>query len=451
MSTTTDISGLMKFVGRDGWQKHFDDVLEEHFGAAMDALEIEYEEISGLIGEVWMMTLWGCVFEDLLTRTFGAEQGNIVNVYLKRRGWNEKVQDKLYMKALRGSVMSLYEISDVVPGKSMRMRDLIRGGDPILVSEGSATKSLKQWDKLAARVIATGKKYVIAGGLLSFSPEAAAATIDSIRDVIGRRRAAVGIAIDDDTLRTAAPLFSNAWLMDVLPKAMGKDKPTLQNSAGEEVVFHTLRFPLAAGVTHKEIGIRIDRIERLQREGTSFWNWLGGLPPKKPVAATAPNAILWNVTMDDGSVVLGNVELKGRFLALMVNSASRAAEGKAMLEKALGPHIREPLIEIQTVDQMMAARTAREPQETIPLEVATPLVHEMLDKQYRATLDEPVGMLGDMSPRAAIGSAKGRQKVAEWLKYLENRSANQSDPADPMATYDFGWLWRELKIENLRK
>ncbi|MCU1315846.1 MAG: hypothetical protein JWN63_1168 [Candidatus Acidoferrum typicum] len=41
MSTANDISGLMKFVGRDGWHKHFDDVLEEHFGAAVDALEIE--------------------------------------------------------------------------------------------------------------------------------------------------------------------------------------------------------------------------------------------------------------------------------------------------------------------------------------------------------------------------------------------------------------------------
>jgi hypothetical protein len=26
----------------------------------------------------------------------------------------------------------------------------------------------------------------------------------------------------------------------------------------------------------------------------------------------------------------------------------------------------------------------------------------MLDRQYRATLDEPVGMLGDISPRAAV-------------------------------------------------
>src|SRR5436305_696487 len=100
---------------------------------------------------------------------------------------------------------------------------------------------------------------------------------------------------------------------------------------------------------------------------------------------------------------------------------------------------------------MMASRPARKPQETVPPEVATRMVHELLDRQYLATLNEPVDMLGDISPRAAIRSAKGRQKAADWLKYLENSSANHPDPADPMATYDLGWLWRERKIEDLRK
>jgi hypothetical protein len=80
MSTGAELSGLMKFAGRDGWKMRFDDVLERHFGAVVNAFEIEIEEISDLIGESWMMTLWGCAFEDLLTRTFEAEQGNIVDV-----------------------------------------------------------------------------------------------------------------------------------------------------------------------------------------------------------------------------------------------------------------------------------------------------------------------------------------------------------------------------------
>src|SRR5579872_6278937 len=45
--------------------------------------------------------------------------------------------------------------------------------------------------------------------------------------------------------------------------------------------------------------------------------------------------VTWNVTMDDGSVVLGNVELTERALTLSVNSAARAERGKTMLAAAL--------------------------------------------------------------------------------------------------------------------
>jgi hypothetical protein len=37
-----------------------------------------------------------------------------------------------------------------------------------------------------------------------------------------------------------------------------------------------------------------------------------------------------------------------------------------------------------------------------------------------------------------------------WLKHLENRS-RQPEATDPMTTYDFAWLWRELKVEDLRR
>jgi hypothetical protein len=156
--------------------------------------------------------------------------------------------------------------------------------------------------------------------------------------------------------------------------------------------------------------------------------------------------------MEDGRTVLGNVEIKGRFLILSVNSASRAARGIAMLQQSLGDLVRAPLTEIETVEQVRASKQGQKsPEPDIPPEIATRIVHELLDRQYHEVLDEPVGMIGDISPRSAVRTARGREKVAEWLKYLENQTASHRDPADPMATYDFGWMWRELKIENLRR
>src|SRR3546814_1415270 len=161
------------------------------------------------------------------------------------------------------------------------------------------------------------------------------------------------------------------------------------------------------------------------------------------------------VTMAHGPPVRGTVKLKGRPLMVALSSAERAKRGTALMTDARAGWVGSPLTTIETVEQAMAARaeglTMSEPAPAIAPEVATPLIHAMLDRQYRATLDEPIGILGDITPRAAVQTAAGRHRVAGWLKHLENRSSSQLDANDPMATYDFTWMWRELGIENLRK
>jgi hypothetical protein len=414
----------------------------------MEAFDLDSEEIGTILGEHWAMTLFACAFEDLLTREFEPDGGNVVEAYLKRRGWNEAAPAKAYMRALRTSVMSLYEASEIKPGQSFLARDLIRGGEAMLISEKSATRTLRPWDRIAARVVPLGDKRILAGGLLPFSMEAADTLLDGLRLAEGKRSRRARLAIDDDTLRGLGHLFTTAWLFDMLPR--GEQETVLYNSDGEAVVFHQVRLPFAAGVTQKDVAPRLDALPELRKETARFWNWLGEPAPQRPLAGKP--ALTWNVTMEDGAVVLGNVELKGRALLLSVNSASRATRGTALLQAALGDLVCPPLTEIQTVEQMRTARSDAPPLSSdIPPEIASELIHAMLDKQYRAVLDQPVPMLGDISPRQAAHTPAGRDKVAAWLKSLENQSAHRHDPADPMATYDFGWIWRELGVDKLRR
>jgi len=457
-----DLSDLIKWTARDEWRRRVDDVMAEHFEPALQEFGLEFEEISDALGGTWAMTLWGCAFEDFLTRRFGRDGENPVEAYLRRRGWKERALARSYMAALQTSVMSLYEVSDLVPGESFRARDLIRGGEPVLVSEHTATRTLKPWDRIAARLVRQGAKLILAGGLLAFTLEASQSLFAQLADrctqaVRGSRRGARSLnGLErwngtDDELRHAAPLFTTTWLFDVLPRALGTSRPTLLNSEGDEVVFHTVTFPLTSDAAREEIVRRLGKLGPLRQETPTFWNWIGQASPR-PAKSRNAEAMTWNVTMEDGTIVLGNVELKERILSLSVNSATRAERGKAMLSATLTDLVGSPLTEIQTVEQMKAAPrpTKKEPAAEIPPEMQTKLVHAMLDKQYRALLDEPVPMLGDISPHAAARSARGRRNLAAWLKYVENRSRNAPDPSDPMATYDFTWLWRELKIEQLR-
>ena len=62
---------------------------------------------------------------------------------------------------------------------------------------------------------------------------------------------------DDEDLRRAAPLFTMAWLFDVLPRALGLDQPTLHNSEGDEVVFHEVTFPPTPTASPEEVALRM--------------------------------------------------------------------------------------------------------------------------------------------------------------------------------------------------
>ena len=154
---------------RDEWRGVFDELLERHLGRACVKAGIAIDELPDVVGEHHSSVLWTCVFEDFLALSLD-DGRNIVDDYLKRRGWEDSVSNRAYMAALRNSVMSLYEVSDIVRDELLA-RDLVRGGEPICVSERSGTHYLKPWDRIAARLVTVGSRTEMAGGVLPFDHE----------------------------------------------------------------------------------------------------------------------------------------------------------------------------------------------------------------------------------------------------------------------------------------
>lgn len=462
-----DLSGLIKWCARDDWRDRINAVMAEHFEPAMKEFGLDFDGFDAALGGGWTMTLWGCAFEDFLTRRFGPDSENPVEAYLRRRGWKEGAATRSYMAALQTSVMSLYEVSAIMPGQSLRARDLIRGGEPVLVHEHSATQTLKPWERIAARIVSHNGRSVLGGGVLAFTHEGSQRLFAELREngstrkhrrpPSGQTSALEGWTGTDDELQRFAALFTSAWLFDVLSRALRTEPPKIFNSDGDEVVFHTVNFPMTAAATVAAIARKLQGIDQLHQENRVFWNWVIHRSPKArnitDLQDSQQPAIRWNVTLEDGSIVLGNIEIKGRTIVLSTSSASRAERGSAMLSAALAGLVSAPAITTETVEQMKATHRSDAPTTVppIPAELQTRLVHEMLDRQYRDLLGEPLPMLDNRSPRAAARSANGRKSLAVWLKHLENHSKHAQAPDDPMATYDFTWLWRELNIEHLRK
>lgn len=200
----------------------------------------------------------------------------MVDDYLKRRGWHEKAPNKCYMRALRNAVMSLYEVSEVVAGHSITLRDLLRNEAPVTVREHSTTQSLVNWDKIGTRLIEVNSCHRISGALLAYSSDGAEQLIQAFASLAndGRDAGEPGHPLRTDLLRTCCPMFTNIWLLDCLTKAMPPSLPDKGNADGDDLVFHRIFFPLAKGVIGKNVVRRLNAAQWLEPTSDTFWNWL---------------------------------------------------------------------------------------------------------------------------------------------------------------------------------
>ncbi|MBI0539233.1 hypothetical protein D9599_27255 [Roseomonas sp. KE2513] len=115
--------------------------------------------------------------------------------------------------------------------------------------------------------------------------------------------------------------------------------------------------------------------------------------------------------------------------------------------------VRSPLVERQDLEQLLEEQRAsgeRPPPLDLPPEEVRAILQQQLEEHHRQVLDQPIPVLGNVSPRKAARTAKGREKVVNWLKTLENHSSKRPD-GDPIGEYDFAWMWQELGVAELRK
>lgn len=467
MASAHSLAGLMKWLRREEWQDAFSDLLDLHLGAACAKADISIEELLEIVGDHHATVLWGCVFEDFLTRDLDGGR-NIVDDYLKHRGWKESASNKAYISALRSSVVSLYEISDIVRDESFLARDLVRGGEPVRVSERSGTRYLKPWDRLAARLVRVGSQMQMAGGALPFDFDTSEAVLKALHRVGKKaRREAVEFTrksgradsdrllaealSDTEILRSSAFLFTNIWLDDLLQRTSNPALPQMCNTDGDELAFTTVSYPLKPEASPEAVRLALAAIPALHPESDTFWNWIG--PNKSANRKRRAGSQMLVTTLHDGSLVLGTVDLANGSLTLEANSQQRVERGRTLIEPMLGSLVGEPIIESRTVAELMASRPARETRASssgLSLDEERAVLQATMDRYYMDLLDEPVPMLGNIAPRRAAKSPKGREKLVAWLKLLENGAARHGG-GKPMAGYDFRWMWEELHLAHLRR
>ncbi|MFQ5564717.1 MAG: hypothetical protein ACE5FO_14245 [Parvularculaceae bacterium] len=454
MANGHSLDGLMKWAGRESWRAEMEGALAEHLGGACAAMDVEIEDLPDILGGAHFMNLWGCAFEDLAARDIDGR--NLADDYLKRRGWKESAGARAYIAALRMSVMSLYEISDIRRDEGFFARDLLRGGDPVWVCEKSGTHYLAQWDRVAARILTVRGKTQMTGALLRFERETGDKVAAAFEEIAG---ASPNETAAEEVLAGAGSLFTHFWLRDALDRTLDFRPPQLFNSDGEAIEWVEVRYPLARGATQAKVREALAGIPALHPENGKFWNWL---EEKRQTGKTGRRRLpeesrVLITEMEDGATVLGTLELKGRALTLSVNSRGREGRGRALIEPALEGLVGAASVERRSVEAMLADdgrsrkpgdRSARAAD--IPLAERRDLMQRYFEGHYARMLDEPIPAIGNISPRDAAKSEKTRLKAVHWLKSVENNHARMA-ANDPAQQYDCRWMWDELGLAAYRQ
>ena len=263
MAIVHSLGKLIKFIRRPEWEDDFADILGQHLGPACSNHEVGPDDLFDIVGEVAATVLHGCALEDYMSRV-DDDGHNIVDEYLKRRGYAESAGAKRYMQSFRNTVMSLYEVSDIVPGQSFLARDLLRECEPVRVMEVSGTKSLRPSDRIGARLFWQGEEGAwavaccdLSAGRRSISSRHLRALTPSCRQIARlcqaqyrccrcrRHRARNAVT---PPLAIMAPTFTGIWLADLLERTLHPQVPELLNTDGHAIVMSTSTFPLLFGV-----------------------------------------------------------------------------------------------------------------------------------------------------------------------------------------------------------
>ena len=442
------IAHLMDWAERPEWVDEKIRIYDRNIVDAADYLDMDVNEIFEILDEHRLLhMLYGFSFEDLATYRFTSDGRNLIEDFLKRRGWREGVRGRRYLRQLSESVLSLYEVQSVVPGSYCDVVDLVRGGEPVRVYEKSGTSNLARWDRIGTRVLPGSGKPLFSGVILPYSHDSGEMLLSILLNTRDSARAALkelevaaeltdemDAAIEADFLEHSNTAFSQVWLSDVVGR-LKAPPPELVNRDGESYVFAETKFKFDRKHRQKIIAL-LDETEDWERhdERDPNWAWL-------PEGKTGPQTIF------------GFLEARDDNLTLATNSTSRYETGSAVLVELLGDLIGLPLTSLQTPEQVIEERRGHD---SSPSSLAGPdidpqelaqIVSGYFDQHYREALDDEIPALDGKTPRQCVKTRKGREKVIEWLKYLENQESHKAN-RDGSVAYDFSWMWDELGLDK---
>ncbi|HTP30426.1 MAG TPA: SEC-C domain-containing protein, partial [Anaeromyxobacteraceae bacterium] len=337
-------------------------------------------------------------------------------------------EERDWRNAQRVACFSILEVTDVQPGKTVSVRDLLTG-DKHLVHEVSGSRTLVARDVMLGRVTEFGGKAFFCGmHPRTLPPREGAEVVRELRSELGVRTKRVPL----DDLRVAVDegvLFA-FWEQRVAALDR-RPLPRLANTDREPILFTIDHFSVTPDARAR-IRDELATLPGVEVEEDGSGNWM--------VNFTKPGNALhssWENT------IVGTAVLHESGLRVEANSVERADRLRSLVEAACKGHL--VFRAREHADPMTSprrpARPATTPEEKDP-ELAA-MAAEVKAAHYRAWLDEAIPALGGITPRQA---SKRRGKVRRELELLLTEIEHGEARLPAAERVDVADLRRELGL-----
>jgi hypothetical protein len=328
----------------------------------------------------------------------------------------------LAVRSLRAAWAALFTVEEVHEGAGLVLRDVL-GGEPVRVTEVSATFQLRRGQLLFAWLFPVGDRVEMTGASCLVPGYAEARVLAAVRGASEEAAAVAADAAADGRDRSGLAPLVFAALEDAIRE---RPLPRMVNRDGDEVVFCKAHFDVRDQAALRE---RLAGTEELEDDGEGGFTWFGG-----------------PASLGDGRSIQGRVVLSAGSAVLEADSPARLERGKRLLAKRAEGAIVHRADTVQSIEAMMRERPrqARRGDDGIPDDVKAQLVGEMLRKHYATWADVPLPALDGKTPRKAIRSKRGRAAVRALVEEIEHGTRMQPGGEH----VDFGALRRDLGLDD---
>lgn len=362
----------------------------------------------------------------------GAHTTTTASAYLARAGKRLDAVARRYIQACTEMPFSFHEVLDCQPGHGFRLRDVLLGTEAdVLEQSGSA--DARTGGLLFGKVAAIeGVALLDACSPVMIPPVNKPSLIELRRRIVtidGKQSVQSGRDFVDAVQLREWGFEIRELYLEIVDRLMHPQLPKIENADGDPLELTTLIFDLDAPEAAAHALKSLDA---------------GGSPRERPIQRDAEGRfvradITWQTPHN---ALLGSIVIEGKRLRAEVNSARRAATLRKTIEDLLGETAHARPSVVQSVQSVLSRTpTPREAAQRKQRDAeqaefaARPEVHaamrEHMLRYYRQWIDETIPVLGNRTPRAAVGDADGREAVEALVMQIERDGVHMSPPLDP--------------------